>query len=474
MKKIPYPWLVLSVTSLGVMLQALNLGTLNVALPDVASHFHAGPVATSWILLSYMLFNTVFILVFGKVADIYGRRGLYLFGLAEFTILSLFAGFAPNVYVLIGLRILQGIGGALVITNTTPLLTDAFSKKRLGTALSLNILIGSIAQLIGPVVGGYFVYALGWRWVFWFNVPIGILGFIWGLFILKPVPGLAKTDKVDFLGNTTVLFGLGGLILALSEVGVDGWSSLPVIGGLIVFIIFILLFIVVEKRATFPMIDFSLFKSRAYSMANLATFLNAIARSSVVLLIALFFQVANGENPFVAGLKVLPLTIGMIIGSPIVGYLNTKYSARLLSTAGLVMTCLGMGILITYIGPHASLFWISLGQLLIGMGTGVFQTPNTQSIMLTVPNNRRGVANGLRSMLQNMGQVISTALSLTIVTSVLPPSLKEALYHGDATSLTIHGITLIGYGYKLAFGVLLALTLVGVVSSYLRKPVRSQ
>ena len=125
MKERLYPWFVLSVTSLGVMLQALNLGTLNVALPEVSEHFNAGPVATSWILLSYMLFNTVLILVFGKVADIYGRRGLYLFGLAEFTVTSLLCGFSPNVYVLITMRILQGIGGALIVTNTTPLITEA-------------------------------------------------------------------------------------------------------------------------------------------------------------------------------------------------------------------------------------------------------------------------------------------------------------------------------------------------------------
>ncbi|WML49033.1 MFS transporter [Neobacillus sp. PS3-34] len=198
MKDNNYPWLLLSVTGLGVILATLNFSTLNVALPEITNHFHASGLAANWILLSYMLVNTIFILVFGKLADIFGRRGMYLFGLLEFTIVSFLCGLAPNVWVLILLRALQALGGALIITNTTPLITDAFPPKKLGTGLSINILIASIAQLIGPVIGGFLVYHFGWRWVFWFNVPVGIIGFIWGLFTLRAVPGRAKGEKIDW------------------------------------------------------------------------------------------------------------------------------------------------------------------------------------------------------------------------------------------------------------------------------------
>ncbi|GGH84548.1 EmrB/QacA subfamily drug resistance transporter [Pullulanibacillus pueri] len=474
MKKNSYPWLVLSVTSLGVLLSAMNLSTLNVALPEVSNHFHAGAVASNWILLSYMLFNTVLILVFGKLADIYGRRKLYLFGLTEFSIVSLLIGFSPNIWVLILLRIFQAVGGALVITNTTPLITDAFDKRRLGAALSINVLVASVAQLAGPVVGGGLGFALGWRWVFWFNVPLGIIGVIWGFFVLRPVPGRAKEEKVDWLGNITVFLGLGGLIFALSEGGIVGWGNLSVILGLAAFVIFTACFVWVERHARFPMIDFSLFRIRPYTMANLATFINSLARSSIVLLIALFFQVIDHENAFVAGLKVLPVTIGMIIASPIVGALASKYSSRLLSTSGLIGTCIGMCLLVWNIGPHASVFWISFGQLLIGMGTGIFQTPNTQSIMLTVPIERRGVANGLRSMLQSMGQVISTALSLMIVTSALPTRLKDVIYAGTSAHLASDDVVLISNGYRLAFIVMMLLTVLAIAASYLRSSGRSR
>jgi EmrB/QacA subfamily drug resistance transporter len=468
MKEKYYPWLLLSVTSLGVILATLNLSTLNVALPEVSTHFHASGIASNWILLSYMLVNTIFILIFGKVADIFGRRRMYLLGLLEFTIVSFLCGFAPNVWVLNLLRALQALGGALIITNTTPLITDAFPAKKLGTGLSINILVASIAQLIGPVVGGFLVYHFGWRWVFWFNVPVGIVGFVWGIFTLRTVPGEAKGEKVDWIGSFITFIGLGGLILALSDGGVTGWTSLPVRAGLILFVICILLFSWLEKHVKFPMIDFSLFQDRPYAMANLATFFNSLARSSVVLLIALFYQVIDHENPFTAGLKVVPITIGVMIGSLIVGMLTAKYSAKLLSTTGLFGTCIGMLLLTWKIGSVGSLLWIILGQLLVGIGTGVFQTPNTQAIMLTVPHERRGLANGIRSMLQNMGSVISTALSLMIVTSLLPKHLKSAIYAGAGAHIVREDTHLIVTGYRVAFLVMMVLTLLAIAASFLR------
>lgn len=469
MTKNTYSWQVLITTSFGVILVMLNMSTVNVALPEIVAHFRSGPIASSWILLSYMLFNTILILIFGRLADVYGRRKLYLIGISGFTITSLFCGFAPNVWILIALRILQAACGALVVTNTTPMLTDVFSKERLGTALGINVLVSSSAQLLGPVVGGYFVHTLDWRWVFWFNVPIGIIGFIWALLILRPIEGRAKGEKIDILGSIFVLAGLGGLIFAFSRAGTLGWVNSSVVTGLGLFVIAGVFFLIFEKKTKFPIVDFSLFKNRTFAIANIANFLNSFARSSTVLLIALFFQLMHEQNTFVAGLFVLPVTGGMIIASSIVGFLDRKFSTWSLSTSGLVCSAVGILLLIFNTEVDSSTWCLLIGQFLIGFGSGIFMTPNTGSIMLTVPPEKRGLANGLRSMLQNMGMVISTALSLMLVTLNLPDHLKNAIYAGANSQAEKTELSIISDGFQLAFEAMFFITLLAIFVSSLRK-----
>lgn len=463
-----YPWKLLVVTSIGVLLVMLNLSTLNVVLPVLSGYFQAGPVASSWILLSYMLFNSIFILVFGRLADIFGRRKFYLLGLGILTVVSLFCGFASNVWMLIVFRIIQAAGGALVITNTTPLITDAFSEARLGTALGINVLVSSASNLLGPVVGGYLVYALNWRWVFWFNVPVGIIGLILGFFVLKKTPSPKKKEAVDVFGSICILLGLGGLIYAISQGGVAGWTSSPVMLGIALFIVFGSVFAWWERRISYSTIDFSLFRNREYAMANIATFLNSFARSSVVLLIALFFQVMDKENTFSAGLKVLPVTIGMIIASPLVGLMSRRFSTLLLSTSGIALVGIGLVLLTLNMSATFFPFSIALGQFFVGFGSGVFMTPNTKSIMLNVPPNRRGTANGVRSMLQNVGTVLSTAISLMLVSIRLPARLKQSIYDGAEAMVDNADRILIAKGFQLAFEILFLVTLIALAVSYAR------
>jgi len=262
---------------------------------------------------------------------------------------------------------------------------------------------------------------------------------------------------------------LGGLIYALSDVGVSGWTSTPVLVGLTMFVVFTVCFFRVERRIPNPILDFNLFHDRPFAMAILATFLNATVRSSVVVLMALFFQVVESYNPLAAGLMVLPVTLGMTFASPLAGYLATRFSARQVSTCGLLGTCVGMVILCLSIGLNNSPHWLSLGEFLVGFGSGIFMTPNTQSIMLRVPSNRRGIANGLRSMLQNMGQVLSTALSLTLATCWLPVLLKDAFFAGANANLNAAELSLVAKGYQTAFFVMILLTVVAIAASYLRE-----
>lgn len=462
------PWLVLTITSLGVILVMVNLGALNVALPFIVIHFHATATLANWILLSFMLVNTVLIIVFAQFSDSYGRRKLYLLGMVLFTVVSLAIGFAPNVWTFILLRAAQAAGGALIIANNTALITDAFPEPILGKGLGLNVLVSSAAQLVGPVIGGVVASRFGWQWVFWASVPIGIVGVLAGMAVLKNVPSRGSGKPIDGWGAAITFVALSGLIIALSEGSTLGWGNSLVIGGLATFVVLTPVLILVEQRAKSPMFDFTLFRDRAYAMANVSTFLNAFARVSVVLLASLYSQSILRLDAFWAGIAVLPVTFGMLVASPIAGALTSRFSARVLSTSGLGISAFGLVILMFCLGPHPMYVPNAIGMGLVGFGSGLFLTPNTRSIMTSVPYSRRGFANGLRSMLQNMGQVLSTTISLTIVTAVLPPRLQDAVYSGSATTLNQADLRLITTGYRWAYMALLIATLLGMAASSLR------
>lgn len=470
----PNPWVVLSATGLGVILVMVNLGALNVALPAITRHFHVGASLANWILLSFMLVNTVLILVLGQFADARGRRQFFLAGVAVFTVVSLLIGFTSNIWVFLALRVIQAAGGAMVITNNTALITDAFPRASLGKGLGVNVLIASAAQLIGPVIGGLLASQLGWQWVFWAGVPVGVIGFVWGYIVLRRLPVQASGAPIDWLGGVLAFVACTALILALSEGSTLGWTSVTVIGGLLVFAVLSPVLYAVERKSSSPMFDFSLFRERSYSMANLAAFLNAFSRISVVLLVSLYLQSVLGFGAFLAGVEVIPVTVGMLVASPLAGGLSERVSPRVLSTTGLGISAVGLLLLMFQIHPGMTYTPAAVSMALVGFGSGLFLTPNTRSIMTSVPSERRGFANGLRSMLQNMGQVLSTAVTLTIVTAGLPPRLQNAVYAGSVGQLPQHDVLLMSAGYRYAFLALLLATVIGMVASSLRGSVSRQ
>ncbi len=462
------PWLVFSATSLSAILVMLNLGALNVALPAISRHYQTSAALSSWILLSYMLVNTILILIFGQLSDVFGRRNFFLIGTAIFTVSSFAVGFAPNIWIFIVLRIIQAAGGALIITNNSALISDAFPKDLLGKGLSMNVLVASSAQLLGPVVGGAIATTFGWRWVFWSGVPIGVIGLVWGLFVLRKLPSIGSRKPIDLVGGGLLFLALSGLILGLSEGGSLGWTSPFVLVSFVTFIILMPIFIFVELKSVSPMFDFSLFRDLSYAMGNVSAFLNAFTRVSVVLLVSLYMQSVQHYSASWAGLGVLPVTIGMLVASIFVGNLSNRYSARILSTVGLGISVIGLVELIFGMQPMTP-YWINgFGMFGVGFGSGIFMTPNTKAILTAVPFDQRGFANGLRSMLQNMGQVLSTALSLTIVAAALPSRLKDAVVGGTLKTLPLHDQHLMTIGYKWAFLTLLVATILGVMASYSR------
>src|ERR1700753_2049119 len=430
-----YAWRVLSVTSIGVLLAGTNTSTLDVGLPVVARHFSANATQASWIVLSYMLVNTVLILVFGRVADIVGRRRLYMVGLTILTGASVLCGFAPSALLLAVCRALQAVGAAAIITNTTALLTDAFPRRLLSTGLSFNVTAASAAQVAGPIVGGALAGTLGWRAVFWFNVPFGVAGLLWAMRTLRGDPPHPGREPFDVVGAALTGTLIGGLVLALSEGGALGWSNPLVVVGAVLFAGSLPLFIVSQRRRRHRVLDVSVFSDRERTMAYASNLLMAIARFAVVLLIALYLQAASGADPFQAGVRVIPVAGGMGLASPLAARLAGRYPARWVSSTGMAIAAAGLAVLAATISPSLSYPVIGGCLLAVGIGTGIFMTPNTTSIVGGVEPGRRGIVNGVRSMLQNTGYAVSTAMSLAIVTSVLDLILSLARNAGQ------HGFT---------------------------------
>ncbi|MCG7205134.1 DHA2 family efflux MFS transporter permease subunit [Streptomyces arenae] len=464
----PRLWQIQVVAGLGGFLAGVNTSTMDVALPTVSRHFGASASTASWTLLSYMLVTTVLVFVFGRAADMIGRRRMYLAGTALLTGASLLCSLAPDITWLIVFRCVQAIGAAALLSNITALITDAFPARRLPTALGINVTVAAMAQVLGPALGGALASGLGWRAVFWFNVPIGLVGLVWAGSILRPDTTRSRGESFDYLGAALSAVALGGLILALSEGGAMGWSSVPVLAGLALFVVFTPLFLLVQARRRHPLMDLSLFADRARSMAYLALFLMAMAYFAVVLLMSLYLQAASGMAPYEAGLHVLYVALAMAIVSPVAGGLRSRFSARILSSSGLLLAAAGLFALSVIIKPSMNSVALAACLMAVGAGVGLFMTPNTSSIMASVPARRRGIANGVRQTAQNAGYAVSTALALAIVTSGLPGATKQAAYAGEVSSLSPRTLDLFTSGYKWALLTLGATCVLALIASLSR------
>lgn len=443
---------------------------MDVALPVVSAHFRASASEASWIVLAFLLVNTALILVFGRVADLVGRRRLYIVGLSLFTAASFACGLAPNAPTLALLRGVQAIGAAALITNVTALLTDAFPRRLLTTALGMNVTVVSLAQMAGPMVGGALTQAFGWRAAFWFAVPVGVAGVIWAALALHPTPKPAEREPFDMIGAVAQIVGVAGLVLALAQGGATGWTSPSVAIGLTAFVIGIPTFIAVQRRREHPMVDLTILADRERMLAFICGFLVAVSRYGVALLMSLYLQAVVGLDPFGAGLYLMAMPLGLAALSPVAGRLARRYSARILSSIGASIILAGLVGLATILSPGMSRPCLAMSMCAIGAGTALFMTPNTSSIMAGVAPHQRGIANGLRSSLQNTGFVVSTAIGLSLATMWLSPSDKQSAYAGALSSLSETGVHAFTSGLRVALLVMAGACMFATIGSLLRNP----
>jgi EmrB/QacA subfamily drug resistance transporter len=454
-----YKWWALSCTSLGMLLATINSGTLIIALPDLERRLHTSLLELVWVILVYMIASTVLVLSAGRLSDQFGRKNAYVGGFVLFAAASLGAGFAGSGTELILWRILQGIGGAFLFANSAAIVTDAFPKEQLGLAMGTNTMVAAIGLVIGPVLGGALV-AISWHWVFWFNVPFGLAGSVWGALILHEVTGRSEDRSFDYLGTVTFLIGLTGLVYGISKGGIEGWSSTLVIAGLIAAAIFLPAFVLIERHHKAPMLDLSIFQSRLFSTAAAAAFANGLARFALMFVFVFYFQGVQGDSPILAGVKLAPLAVGMLISSPAAGVWADRRGSRTLAVLGMLVTGVGLA-LMTMLGRNTSYVWPCIYMFIVGLGSGMFNSPNTAAMMGTVAPHRRGIAAGARILVQNTGAVISIAFVLAVVTSSVPKKVLFSVFSGLANHISTAQLTPFIANMHTALWCLAAVSLVG-------------
>jgi EmrB/QacA subfamily drug resistance transporter len=461
-------WLVLGVTSLGALLAALNTSTLVIALPQLLRSLHVSVFDIVWVLLSYILAQTAAVLPAGRLGDMWGRKRIYLAGTALFTVMSLLSGFAGSAVVLIVLRVIAGVGGAMIIANSAAIVTDAFPRRELGVALGVNMMVLAVGSAIGPVLGGWLT-GFGWEWVFWFNVPLGVVATLVGLFFLDEPDRVRHRQRIDWGGNLTALAALTGLLLALSGGGIEGWTSPLVLGGAVSFVVFGPLFFLIELKVAEPLLELALFRDRLFAIGNLTQGINGTARFGILFLLVFYFQGPQQFGPVKAGVLVSPLAGLIFVSSPLSGWISDRVGSRLPSTAGLVLTgvgLIGLALSVPDSGLNYPLLAVWLG--VVGVGAGVFQAPNSSSIMASVPAAKRGVASGVRMLVSFTGSMISIAFVLAIVTSTLPSKITFSIFAGETAGLTTAQIDPFITGMKIALITLGILSLVTAPLSMLR------
>ncbi|MGA2481337.1 MAG: MFS transporter [Spirochaetia bacterium] len=469
-RKDGYEWTALSVTTVGALLASIQGSALTIALPEILTGLNANFLTIMWVLLAYLLITTALVPVIGRLADMFGRKNLYNAGFAIFTLGSLLAGLSHpqfHAWDMVASRVIQGIGGALLFTNSTAIVADAFDHGRIGLGLGVNQIAAAAGFLLGPVVGGLLT-AISWRWVYLVNVPLGVFGTVWGMLRLREPLTPAPSQTFDWPGSLTFTFGLGALLLALSLL------AFPLLPLSIVYVVLgcgaaaLIAFFAVEVRAAQPMLDLKLFRHRLFSFASLANALNGLARGAVLFVLIFFLQGPYGKDPLQAGIMMAPFGAAFMLVGPFSGYLSDKHGSRGLSTAGLLVSAVGLFGL-SRIAAGTPYWLIALFMVLMVGGSGLFSSPNTNTIMSSVSREHRGSAAGIRTMLNNTGQMLSISIAFPLVLSRIPQDVMFKIFlYGGGMSGTPQALESFMSGLHEVFLISVAITIVAAIVSALQ------
>lgn len=416
----PHKWLVFAAVGIGTFMSALDGSVVNTILPVIRSFFQSDISGVEWIVVVYLLVVSSLLLLFGRLGDLYGNKRIYVGGFVIFILSSAACGLASSVAILVLSRGVQALGAAMLFSNSPAILTKNFPPQQRGQALGMQATMTYLGLSVGPSLGGWLTQTLGWRSVFYINVPIGLLAFGLSLaYIRQEKSSATRGEPFDWWGAVLFSLGLVALLFGLNNGESWSWTSPGIVGSLLAALVFLVVFVRVETRAHAPMLDLSLFRVRLFSASTGSAMMNYIAQSSVIFLMPFYLIQGRGLNPAEAGLILSSQPIIMAISAPISGLLSDRIGSRVLSTAGLVIMAFGL-FLLSRLEFDTALVWIVFALVVEGLGTGVFISPNNSALLGSAPRHRQGIASGILATARNVGMVLGIGLAgavLAIITS---------------------------------------------------------
>src|ERR1700722_16348752 len=447
-----YKWIALSNTTLGVLMATINSSIMLIALPDIFRGIGVNPLQPGnttlllWLLMGYLVVTAVLVVSFGRLGDMFGRVRMFNLGFAIFALFSVLLSLTwlhgtAAAWWLIGMRILQGVGGAMLLANSSAILTDPFPSHQRGMALGVNQVAGISGSFIGLVLGGV-LGPIGWRYVFLVSVPFGVLGTVWSYLKLREL-GVRRPASLDWWGNVTFAAGLIAVLVGITY-GIQpygghtmGWTSTLVLTLIFGGVAVLALFCVIETRVAEPMFHLALFRIRPFTAGNLASLLSGLGRGGLMFILIIWLQgiylpihgYSFERTPLWAGIAMLPLTVGFLIAGPASGWLSDRFGARPFATGGMGGGALSF-VLLELLPVNFEYWQFALILLMNGIGMGLFASPNRAGIMNSLPPDRRGVGAGMSATFQNSAMVLSIGIFFSLIILGLAGSLPGALDHG--------------------------------------------
>ena len=447
-----YKWIVLSNTTLGVLMATINASILLIALPDIFRGVGINPLEPGntslllWLIMGYLVVTAVLVVTFGRLGDMFGRVKMYNAGFAVFSVFSVLLSVTwmhgtAGVLWLIVMRILQGVGGAMLMANSNAIITDAFPVEQRGLALGLNQVAGIAGSFLGLIIGGV-LGPINWRLVFLVSVPVGLFGTVWAYLKLHDT-GLRQPARSDWWGNLTFAVGLIAVLVGITY-GIQpyaghtmGWTNPAVLAAMGGGVLMLAIFCVVETKVAEPMFQLRLFRIRAFTAGNLASLLSSLGRGGLMFILIIWLQgiwlpqhgYSFASTPLWAGIYMLPLTVGFLIVGPVSGWLSDRFGARSFATGGMIIAAVSF-VWLALLPVNFSYREFAFVLLLNGMGMGLFASPNRASIMNSLPPNRRGVGAGMSTTFQNAAMVLSIGIFFSLMVSGLARSLPQTMSAG--------------------------------------------